>query len=373
MKTKIVLAKGRYGMGGRINVLLSAMDYSLRSNRSLVVDWSDGYYGSSNDTISQYFTNETILPFSMLFGEKGQTVAFDIHEKTVYPESWGNDYHRSGYFGVDNKLYMVAPPSNLSINENIVVVTWVSNVLTDERLKHLANLLKPVEPVQWGVDHLFDNGLNSPFIGVHYRHGNGEKGVICPNYVWFDDQILSVDPVGEMPILLCTDSIHAQNRFRNKYGERVFYSRKSFPAIGPLHNNKEVVDRYRNGIDTLIDLYSLARSTYLIDSGEFFGKTAWLLGGESISRRFSYPGKTRMFNSQASLIPGGLVPLESINILATALSGNDIKLDNLFCALIPDGAYEIYYGDTAIGTFILDRSSDIEILANALLERRLYI
>ena len=58
MQERYVLAKGRNGgMGARINLLLGAWAYAERTERTLVVDWSDGYYGNDIDTFQAFFEN----------------------------------------------------------------------------------------------------------------------------------------------------------------------------------------------------------------------------------------------------------------------------------------------------------------------------
>ena len=58
MPERYVLAKGyNGGMGARINLLLGAWAYAERTERTLVVDWSDGYYGNDIDTFQAFFEN----------------------------------------------------------------------------------------------------------------------------------------------------------------------------------------------------------------------------------------------------------------------------------------------------------------------------
>ena len=63
MPERYVLVKSLYGMGGRIHVLLGAWDYARRTNRTLVVDWSDFFYGGGADTFQSFFKNP-FLKFS---------------------------------------------------------------------------------------------------------------------------------------------------------------------------------------------------------------------------------------------------------------------------------------------------------------------
>ena len=63
MRERYVLVKGTFGMGGRIHVLLGAWAYAQRTERTLVVDWSDGCYGNDTDAFQTFFTNP-FLKFS---------------------------------------------------------------------------------------------------------------------------------------------------------------------------------------------------------------------------------------------------------------------------------------------------------------------
>jgi hypothetical protein len=356
-------------MGGRINVLLAGLSYANEYGRDLIVDWSDGYYGSDADTIRYYFKNDFIFFGKEWTNDVGSSKNLSC---SIYPEGWSNDYFRQGHLNVDGKLYMLPPPPGDRL-EDIVVITWVSNNLPDSELSKLAVLLRPVDEILNRVDDLLHAYHHQPFIGVHYRHGNGESGVICPEPEWFDHMILSVDPSCSMPILLCTDSIHSENYFEDKYGNRIIHSNKIFPAQGPLHNNREILNKRANGIDALVDMYSLSRSQYFIDSGEFFGKTAWLLGAGARGGRYTYPGKTRMFNSQGSQYPGGVKLLKSNAELADSFGMHKIRLDNLFYKEVGAGLVELWYGSYALCTFDPAKVDEILRVCNVIKKRRLYV
>lgn len=348
-------------MGGRINVVLGAWNYAQSTGRKLVVDWSEGYYGG-NDCFQHFFRTD-FLRATDFYGE--------IEGLSIYPRGWSEAGLRLGYQNVQSQLYMLPPPEK-DVLEDVVVVTWIDNHIDVNRLKVLAQSLRASVEIEKKVNTFMSN-VSGDAIGVHYRHGNGEAGVICPNVNWFVDQIDAIDPGKARPIVLCTDAILAHTFFSNSFGERLFSTMKAYPKDGPLHNNKEVRDRLANGEDALVDLFSLARCSDLIESGEFFGKTAWLLGAGKESLRNIYPGRTRLFNSQNSnLLPVGCVPILEKPEFHEVLSGHNVRPDNLF-AKTEHGSTIVYYGTDEILT--VSESSDIQVdaIISAIVGRRLYL
>ena len=49
MKYVLVIG-GAYGLGGRLAVVNSAYNYAIATNRKLIIDWRDNYYGFDINT-----------------------------------------------------------------------------------------------------------------------------------------------------------------------------------------------------------------------------------------------------------------------------------------------------------------------------------
>lgn len=357
---KFVLVKGRYGMGGRLNVMLGAWNYALSTNRALVVDWTDGYYGAA-DCFSIFFENKFLSP---------KEFYRNINNLSVFPEIWSECKIVEGYQELTSANWTVTPPKiGSEVEEDVVVVTWVDNFISDERLQELARKLTPNARISAAVDSLLEFAEDP--IGVHYRHGNGEAGVICPDVNWFIREIKSLDPAGERGILLCTDSAHALRFFKNAFGERLIFSAKDYPQKGALHNNRLVVDKVRNGEDALVDLYALGRCQDFIESGEFFGKTAKLFGAGT-RHTLKYPGRTRLFNSQvAGLIKEGSRAVSQDDEIGRLFLKEGIDPTNMY-VLVDNERYEFLYGVDVIYSQDI-HSLDIGDLKAAIFARRLYV
>jgi|WetSurMetagenome_2_1015567.scaffolds.fasta_scaffold00497_17 glycosyltransferase involved in cell wall biosynthesis len=369
-KTRYVLVKVCYGMGGRIRVLVDAIDYARRTGRQLIVDWNDGFYDDrKNDTdiFSQYF----IAPESncLEFYDKMTDV---VKTMKIYPETWALKPFGPGvtFFDDDlsyNTFYKVAPPGE-DVDADIVIFTWPMDPKyrqTDARALYSELKLQP--RIVEKIDRFIIDNFTKPPIGVHVRHGNGENKVIAPEIEWFIEKINKVRQYEDRPVLLCTDSILVQDYFVNRL-DNVCFTSKKFTLHGSLHNNPMNTDcPFNNGEQALVDLYLLSRCDILVISGEFFGETAILLGGGSRGI-YRYPKPTRLYHIKDA--PGK--PISEFKDIEALFSQAGIHLDNMRLDT-SNGKYILYYGYDQIATIDNIDSVDFAAIKSSLLSRRLYV
>ena len=372
MPERYVLVKGSFGMGGRIHVLLSAWAYARRTGRTLVVDWNDGGYGGGVDGFQKFFNNP-FLKFSRFREIVGVANASrSTPPPRIFPAIWQAEFADTDRGGRSNDLYRCRPPQD-DVPENIVVVSWPDYRHTVDELAELACQLRPSERIQARVKELCDQFDTDAAIGIHYRHGGGERGVFAPQPEWFEQTVADIDPTNSRPLFFCTDSKFAEQHFRQSFGPRFHSSEKLFPESGRLHGNPAIEDKVKNGEDALVDLYTLARCGDFIESGEFFGKTARLLGAGAGGSCIAYPGIMRMYKSRARKILAGLQPVADNAELAAALKAAGIKLDNLW--FDRDGPrLRLYYGaDLLLELPAEQLEKSMPRLIEQLQRRRLYV
>ena len=258
--------------------------------------------------------------------------------------------------------------------EDIVVVTYTDSRLTVEELAELACQLRPSERIQARVKELCNQFDTTTAIGIHYRHGNGERRVIAPQPQWFEQTVADIDPDNSRPLFFCTDSTFAEQHFRQIFGPRFHSSDKLFPESGRLHGNPAIEDKVKNGEDALIDLYTLARCGDFIESGHFYGRTAKLLGAGAGGKCIAYPGITRMNDSKVlDTIAKPLQRVVGNAELAAALKAAGIKLDNLW--FDRDGPQlKLYYGPDLLLELAAEQlEKSMPRLIEQLQRRRLYV
>ena len=242
-----------------------------------------------------------------------------------------------------------------------------------EERAELACQLHPSERIQARVKELCGQFDTDAAIGIHYRHGNGEPLVFAPQPQWFEQTVAGLDPDNSRPLFFCTDSKFAEQHFRQIFGPRFHSSDKLFPESGRLHANRAIKDKAKNGEDALVDLYTLARCGDLIDSGQFYGKTARLLGAGAGGKCIAYPGITRQTDPEARKVLAGLQRVADNAELAAALKAAGIRLDHLW--FDRDGPrLKLYYGAELLlelPTEQLEKS--MPRLIEQLQRRRLYV
>ena len=89
---RYVVVKGRFGMGGRIAVMLSAYRYALETDRELIVDWNDyAYYSPSVGDVFQNLFEWPPVSATPLVSLRGATVFPDEWQSKLVAEFGGNE------------------------------------------------------------------------------------------------------------------------------------------------------------------------------------------------------------------------------------------------------------------------------------------
>ena len=370
MPERYVLVKGTFGMGGRIHVLLGAWAYARRTGRTLVVDWSHHFYGGGADCFERFFKNP-FLRFSR-FREIVGAMEESGSTPQVFPAGWQAEFADTHRKGRATDLYLCPPPQD-DVPEDIVVVTRYDTRLTVDEQAKLACQLHPSSRIQARVEELCGQFDIDAAIGIHYRHGGGERGVFVPQPEWFEQTVTDIDPTNSRPLFFCTDSTFAEQHFRQSFGPRFHSSDKLFPDSGRLVGNPAIQDQIRNGEDALVDLYSLARCGDLIDSGYFYGKSARLLGAGAGGKCITYPGIVRVTSSKFDNALAGLQPVADNAELATVLKAAGIKLDHLWFGR--DGPQlKLHYGPDLLLELPAEQlETSMPRLTEQLQRRRLYV
>ena len=369
-KNRYVLVKVCYGMGGRLRVVVDAMEYARKTGRKLIVDWNDGYYDdrkNDKDVFSHYF----IYPESncIEFYDSLKNVGSKMKR---YPCAWHIRPVDLGVsYSLDSTLYWALyheRPPREDVDADVVVFTWHNVPMSmSKETSELYKELKLQPGIHEKIERFASDNFRTTPIGVHVRHGNGERRVIAPEIDWFIKKIEEIHKEDEnKPIFLCTDSIFVQEYFLNRF-DNICFTEKKFPLRGPLHNNSMNTDcPLNNGEQALVDMYLLARCDVLLLTGYHFARTAILLGGGS-KGTYQYPKATRLLLKDA---PGKSV--SELKDFESVLAQAGIHVDNLRI----DGQnekYILYYGYDQIASINDSGSINIDMIKSSLLRRRLYV
>ena len=281
---KTVIVKGGAGMGNRMLCAASGILWAKAAKRKVYIDWRDQAYSSNEEnSFFHFFENSQILKEA------------PVCTSNIFPKVWkGNqNYSISKMIGtydpkkfgslLIHKKYSINP-KNIYYPEDIVVF-WhyigffekikaiVRNTLPEFSKMSLEVMMRKViveemkllPKIQYLIDNYKKQNFQENMIGVHIRYTDRKI-----NLIKIENAIKKVlNKNKEAMLFLCTDCKDIENTYRRKYGERVFFTEKWFPATdskrSALHYNN-CPDRVQNGVEALIDMYLLSQCNYIIYS-----------------------------------------------------------------------------------------------------------
>lgn len=325
---KYIISKGCGGLGDILNVLVRSMYYSDLTNRDLIVDWRSSLYDDNRLSLTKYDNQqekENINSFWELFDIKmsNKYKKIDVEKNhNFYPDIWNvNNIHLgSGYIRAKfmNENYPTIFPRitlnsedknrgiNFSAYNAFIKKTRTKIFKYEDTLSdfydyyhdivvfdapNLDNIpisiqnyyyrqIKPSKYVNKKViDFYIDNMMqyDKNIIGVHYRHGNGEKELLSQHDL-FDKYFNTIDHIinyiyhngnvdaSDIKIFLATDSVIVTNRFEKKYKDRLITYSKWLPDenSGPIHKHGSNRNRLENAFDAVTEMVLLSKCNYLV-------------------------------------------------------------------------------------------------------------
>lgn len=371
-----VLVKSYYGLGGDLCVLLSAWRYAEANGRRLVVDWSNGFYGES-DTGCLFHALFEAPAFETMDRLRGRTLS-------VFPPYW------AGRIELPPVTYVSGVPLTMSKPEDVpsscaaecVVLTRDSRRVraAPHEYFELASRLQPVarifEVVTRQVDALRQARHS---IGIHYRHGNGERTVIPPDPQWFLERIRErVAALGlqahEVSVYVATDCAAALEYFRRSFPLTVDLGKQYRPnGAGPLHNGRDDLtseDKAALAEEALVDMYVLSRCDSFVGSLGYFSLFVQLLRG--CSHGEVYDGSRVFTDAQR---PAGWRGLANDDVLGPVMARIGFPVDGLFVEIV-GGVRRVHYYDVPMLDFdvtdTVPSADKIRQLREAVAARRLY-
>jgi hypothetical protein len=284
---KLLLVKGRAGLGNRILGALMGILYSRLSGRRLVVDWRDELYSDDGTNVfPRYFR-------CAMAGSIDEIPDTD----SVTPAIWRGHLHDAA----DSLEHASSVDLTRLDHPERVAVMWAyrSQALflmahhrhafgalgrrpPDELLRRsLREDLHPEAAIRERVDELATAAEGETTIGVHVRLSDRRTDLAAIRRRL--EIVLRRERNAR--IFLSTDNAEIKAMFEHLY-PRVVTSPHWYPPPGaPAHRHEDLPDRYEHGADALVDLYALAECDYLIaDTTSSFGRVAVLLSRARSSR-----------------------------------------------------------------------------------------
>lgn len=376
MSSKYVLVKSYYGLGGDLCVLIGAMRLARQTGREMVVDWNGGLYGRtpSGNLINEYFESPCYLTSAVLSGR----------ELEVFPPHWKPYLDAPPLTYAKDVDLTVSRPEEVPPNcqADCVVITRDSRRLTrsPEDFFATAQSLRPVERIRARVEEITGQmGTARPSIGIHFRHGNGERKVIPPDPRWFRNRInarlrsLGLD-ASQVSLLVATDCRGVLDYFARHY-PNTFATEKAYRpnGEGAMHVGRtDLNDEQKMGLadEALVDMYALAGCSFFIGSRGFFSLFVKLVRGKR--HTLLYEGD-RLFNQYD--FTEQFYPVARDPLLAGALKRARHPLDGLFVRLEADSRQLFYYNDLVFSLPLEEvqiGADELRAMTRAIIDRRTY-
>jgi hypothetical protein len=292
---KVLLVKGKAGMGNRLLAVLGAILYARLTGRGLHVDWSDRAYSNDrSNSFPRLFARPTLVGGEPIF-----------RSTSVAPEAWAAHLRLSvdellARHGADDADHSADVRARFSIDQaradytEDVLVRWA---WTDEvfRLRpHLRGafaslaactdeaLLRKIvredvglsEPIRQRVHEVQTREFSDVTIGMHIRHSDRRNKY--QQYPAIIERIRRQYP--RATLFLATDNASVEADLCRRYGRIVVTKKWYAPPGTPLHRGGVCPDKLELGIEALTDLWLLGRCDYLVyNSTSSFGLFASLL------------------------------------------------------------------------------------------------
>jgi hypothetical protein len=279
---KYVIIKAKGGLGNRLLCAITGLLFAEATNRTPIVDWTDGIYNLPK-----------VNAFPLLFNYKkatGQTTQIPSLTNTPYPRVWNNQLDKS----IAEMMSNFPPKSHKSrfihrkfsidvrrkYDEQKTVIFWNYidriNKLKPlfKRAKHpyatlnrsriigdfLTNQLTVKPETQSIINRFHNQNFTGPTIGVHLRYT--DRKISLQKYQTAIDRHLKRDP--ELQIFLASDSREATEWLKSKY-DRVITIEKWMPSDDrPMHNSENSIDKNKMAHEALLDIHLLSKCDYLI-------------------------------------------------------------------------------------------------------------
>lgn len=299
MTQKILLMKGKAGLGNRLLAVLSGVLYARMTNRRLVVDWRDRAYARPG---------ENAFPRLFASPDAGDPAAYES-STSVYPSTWrgrlaktvdqvlGED-HPDDVEADTNRATMRRYTTDLSRldYDADVLVRWAWShelgylrprfarrdpllfVRPDNSILRMIvrDHLRPSAELARRIDGFADEHMRKPTIGLHVRYSDRKNPF--KGYRVFVDKFLKERPNGG--VFLATDNQEVETYFRELYPGRVNVAPKWMPPAGqPIHRTQaDDRDPAESALEALLDMYLLGRCDRLVvNTTSTFGHCAVLL------------------------------------------------------------------------------------------------
>lgn len=270
---------------------VGACAYAKRTSRTLVIDWRNSLYlsdRSMNAFPSLFKKVKQVEGVNVICDESVATLAYS--SPVVALKSW--DYQR----------YVALLKSGEDLEEPTLLNTRTMHVFPPVGLqRRFLSALRPHDDVQRRIEEFRREEFHrSAVIGVHFRHGNGERLSAARSPLLEDSSERIARSCQEISmrigkrlgqhcrIFVCTDSPEAEECLKSRLPSVLTFAKRFREAgAGQLHSRFLGLASAK---DAQVEMFLLARCTSLVYNGSWFSYYARLMGKFAVAPIRITPG-----------------------------------------------------------------------------------
>lgn len=300
----IVYSKGYYGLGGNLAVLASSMMLAEEIGSHVIVDWSESPMSAPGlDGFATLFEYEGNLQSVSCLDKEPKTL------KNVFPAEWAPFLGKSTKnsktsINLTRQMPEEAREHFARTTPSYVYVVsrdgrdWFDSSLSEKFSEYLNGLRMKPEIASELKKLRSQLNINERTVGVHFRHGNGEKGVVPPSFEWFCARISEYLDSGSFDkVMIASDCLAATIAFESRFPGRTVRMDKSFAPIGKggLHMVSDIEKSLQNA-ESWFEMKLLSYSGAVLGSRSFFAGVATKMANvEARKKSTAYVPKLRSF------------------------------------------------------------------------------
>lgn len=302
MNDRVVIVEGLSGLGNRLRTISSALEYAKKTNRTIVVDWSDGMFALKGiDAFHKYFEIKG-------FPEKKleQLNIASYFPNHVNMEMLGHDI-RDSHKWYEIKPFVVRKSTNLFLNllgaikceslryriglktkhyklrkdETKMIPfgdTLVRNISEDAVIyldnvpKYKKQTMRDTIQIKNNIETMVnqfvnDNDLKEKSIGLHIRATDKKYSGSLMRLKRKLDVLIRKQIIKK--IFLATDNSDIQTAFQSHYGDKVVvYPKHNLSNNKPLHiygrESTDEIVKEQMTIEAIMDMFILSKTEYLL-------------------------------------------------------------------------------------------------------------
>ncbi|MEG3639055.1 nodulation protein NodZ [Magnetococcus sp. PR-3] len=274
---KFIITRKQTGIGSDLVSVICALNYAIQTGRHLIIDWRQSIYiqDPSINLFLQLFHIPNQIEGIRVFVAAPQFDDSSLPTPILHSDQWPfEDYHHAMLEGIDRP------------EPTLLITRPMHHLPSEERQAELFRYIQPAPRLAQKIQPFQTAHFSPrPVIGVHIRHGNGERlgqgrdALIELGIEGIYTRIMhTVARITDQPhsLLLCTDSLDLRQYAQAHHPHLIYWdSQLLADNQGPIHNKAFDL---QGAEDAVIEMWLLAATQGLIYNPSWFSHYGRMVG-----------------------------------------------------------------------------------------------